>query len=94
MKGNSSFFITVLLLFLNGFAMQSYLDYIEIDELELCLTTPFIITILSLFIWLVSKRDSLYKKEAFRLLMICAVGSGLWTAIVMYFMALGGGFNH
>lgn len=87
-------FITMLLLFANGFALQSYLDYIEASEIQQYLLTPSIITTLSIIIWLLSKRHSAYKKMISKLTITLVLFLIIWIVIILYFTALAGAYQH
>jgi hypothetical protein len=73
MNDDFKFFITLLLLFCNGYILQEYLNHINIEEIKYLLIMPFVITLLSLVIWLVSEDNSNYKKKVFRLFIFCLI---------------------
>lgn len=87
-------FLTILLLFANGYALQSYLDYTEASEIQQYLLTPSIITTLAIIIWLLSKRHSEYKKMISKLTITLVLFLIIWTVIILYSTALAGAYQH
>ena len=94
MEDKSKFFFTFLLLFVSGCALQSYLDYTDFKEPQRYLIMPLLITVFSIVIGLISKKDTVYKGMVIKLSIVCVVGLILWTVIIMYLMGLGKAYNH
>lgn len=94
MEDKSKLFFTCILLFLNGYILQKYLTYIDINEPQIYLLTPLIITTLSIIIWSISKSNSAYKKLFAKISIVCTIGLILWTSVIMYAMALGKAYTY
>ncbi len=86
--------LAFFLLLAIAIVLQSYLIYIDTDEVIQLLSVPALLTFLSIVIWIVSEKKSAYKK-AFKVLSILfIIAFVLWFIFVQYAIALGSGWNH
>lgn len=86
--------ITIVLLVAIAVVLQSYLSFIEANELTQLVLMPGLITFLCICIWLFSNKGSTFKKGFKILSIILMIGFTFWFLFVQYAIALGRGFKN
>jgi Na+/citrate or Na+/malate symporter len=85
--------ITIMLLVCLTVAIVYY-NYERRGLNEGLLAAPLIITPLTFFIYLISEKETIYKKQIGKIALFTVIMSTIWCVVFIFLTALGGAFSH